>query len=146
MRLIAGVILLGSVLPNALTAGHGYYFIAQGMSRERQTQADDPAHSGGHLASHHRPAQLNCPLGTHRPSAEERPASTRQKADGPGAGNKEHDHIGYMVTVANPSELRSLKDAFTLYVSDAVLGPLPPDTLIIADAPAATIDHPPRSL
>mgnify|MGYP001582141438 CR=1 FL=1 len=146
IRLVVGLILLGSLLPNTLTAGHGYYLVANAIPRERQTADDDSARGDALLAPQHRPAQLNCPLGTHQPSAEQHPAGTQQDADGQGAGNKEHDHTGHMVTVVAPSQLRSLEDAFLLNKGDAVLRPLPPDILIVADAHAAPIDPPPRSL
>ncbi len=145
-RLIVSLVLLGSLLPNTLTVGHGYYLVADGLSRECQTAAEAPGRADPRLAHQHPPAQMNCPLGTHQPSAEQRPAGTRQDADGQDAGNKEHDHTGHMVTVVSPSDLRSLEDAFLLNKSDAVLRPFSPAILIVANAPAAPIDHPPRSL
>ena len=145
-RLIVSLVLLGSLLPNTLTAGHGYYLVANGLSRECQTAAEDPGRDDARLAHQHPPGQLNCPLGTHQPSAEQRPASTRQDADSQGAGNKEHDHTGHTVTDVSPSGLRSLEDAFALNKSDAVLWPLTPDAVMITDAHAALVDPPPRSL
>jgi hypothetical protein len=145
-RLIIGLLLLGSLLPNTITAGHGYYLLTGGASHEHLHAPEDPVRSDATAASAPASGLLGCPLGAAQAAAEQPPADTQQGAANEGPGNKEHDHTGHMVTVVLPSELRSLEDAFALYKSDAVLRPLPPDTLIIADARAAPIDHPPRSL
>ncbi|MDO8615099.1 MAG: hypothetical protein Q7T33_05120 [Dehalococcoidia bacterium] len=145
-RLIVGLILLGSVLPNTLTAGHGYYLLAGGASHERAHAPEGPVRSEAIAASTPACGLLGCPLGAAQAAAEQPPVHTREAADGQGAGNKEHDHAGHMVTVVDPSELRSLEDAFVLNKSAAVLRPLPADILIVAGAYAAPIDPPPRSL
>lgn len=146
MRLIVGLILLGSLLPNTLTAGHGYYLLAGGASDEHLHAPEDPGRSDAIAASAPASGLFGCPLIAAQAAAEQPPADTQQGAADEGPGNKEHDHAGHMVTVVSPSDLRSLEDAFLLNKSDAVLRPLPPDILIVANAHAAPIDHPPRSL
>ena len=146
MRLIVGLILLGSLLPNTLTAGHGYYLLAGGASHERLHAPEDPVRSDATAASAPASGLFGCPLGAAQAAAEQPPAGTQQGAADEGPGNKEHDHTGHMVTVVRPSDLRCLEDAFLLNKAGAVLRPLPPDSLIIVGAHAAPIDPPPRSL
>ncbi len=144
-RLIIGLLLLGSLLPNTLTAGHGYYLLAGGASHERAHAREDPVRSEATAAIAPAPGLFGCPLGAARAAAERPPVDTHQSASDEGPGNKEHDHTGHMVTVVRPSDLRCLEDAFLLNKAGAVLRPLPPDSLIVAGPHPTPLDPPPRS-